>query len=148
MNKILTSLAKDLKKENPRSPHETLAGYVIAARMLDKCRALVNSTNGEYHFDCPLDGFFLNFAGISSLAFKQLVESGANDEEVATWITEQSHHSEDTIKLWNLKMRQIRITELPIQLQLFLEGYIRKSIPDNRRVYTWFDVYDIEEGRI
>ncbi len=148
MSKNLNSLAKDLRKEYPRSPHETLAGYVIAARMLDKCRALVNSTNGEYHFDCPLDGFFLNFAGISSLAFKQLVESGDNDKNVAAWITEQSHHSEDTIKLWNLKMRQTRITELPIQLQLFLEGYIRESIPENRRVYTWFDVYDIEEGRI
>lgn len=148
MNKILNSLAKDLRKEYPRSPHETLAGYVIASRMLDKCRALVNSTNGEYHFDCPLDSFFLNFADVCSLAFKQLVESGANDEEVAAWITEQSHHSEDTIKLWNLKMRQTRITELPIQLQLFLECYIRKSIPENRRIYTWFDVYDIEEGRI
>ena len=77
-----------------------------------------------------------------------MVESGDNDEDVAAWITEQSHHSEDTIKLWNLKMRQTRITELPIQLQLFLEGYIRESIPENRRVYTWFDVYDIEEGRI
>ena len=92
--------------------------------------------------------FFLNFTGVSSLAFKQLVKSGANDEEVAAWVTEQSHHSEDTIKLWNLKMRQTRITELPIQLQLFLECYIRKSIPENRRIYTWFDVYDIEEGRI
>lgn len=148
MNKILNSLAKDLTKEYPRSPHEILGGYVIAARMLDKCRALVNGTNGEYHFDCPLDGFFLNFAGISSLAFKQIVESAANDEEVAAWITEQSQHSEDTIKLWNLKMRQTRITDLPVQLQLFLEGYIRDSIPKNRRVYTWFDVYDIEEGII
>jgi hypothetical protein len=148
MNKILNSLAKDLTKECPRSPHEILGGYVIAARMLDKCRALVNDTNGEYHFDCPLDGFFLNFAGIGSLPFKQFIESGANDEEVAAWITEQSQHSEDTIKLWNLKMRQTRITDLPVQLQLFLEGYIRESIPKNRRVYTWFDVYDIEEGII
>ena len=44
MNKILNTLAKDLMKEYPRSPHETLGGYVIAARMLDKCRALVNGT--------------------------------------------------------------------------------------------------------
>jgi Domain of unknown function (DUF5069) len=33
--------ARDLRngKEFPRSPRETLAGYVLAARALDKCRA-------------------------------------------------------------------------------------------------------------
>lgn len=148
MNKILNTLAKDLMKEYPRSPHETLGGYVIAARMLDKCRALVNGTLGEYRFDCPLDNFFLSFTSISSTSIMRHIESGANDEDVAGWITDHSDHSEDTIKLWNLKMRQTRVTDLPVQLQLFLEVYIRNIIPKNRRVYTWFDVYDIEEGRI
>jgi 50S ribosomal subunit-associated GTPase HflX len=34
-------LARDLRneKEFPRSPRETLAGYVLAAHALDKCRA-------------------------------------------------------------------------------------------------------------
>jgi hypothetical protein len=36
--------AKDLTKEYPRSPRDTLAGYVIAARMLDKCRAVLAGT--------------------------------------------------------------------------------------------------------
>ena len=148
MNNKLSSLAKDLTKEYPRSPHETLSGYVIAARMLDKCRATINATNGEYRFDCPLDRYFLNFSEISSLAFKSYVESGANDEEVAAWILEQANHAEDIIKLWNLKMRQTRITDLPPHLQLFLEDYIKEVVPENRRVYTWFDVYDIEESTI
>ncbi len=51
-------------------------------------------------------------------------------------------------KIWNLKMRQFQITDLPFQNQLFLEGYIQENIPQNRRVYTWFDVYDLEEGVI
>jgi hypothetical protein len=37
-NKV-KNLARDLSKDFPRSPRETLAGYVIAARTLDKCRA-------------------------------------------------------------------------------------------------------------
>jgi hypothetical protein len=45
-------------------------------------------------------------------------------------------------------MRQTRPSELPMELQLFLEGYIPQVIPANRRVYTWFDVYDLEEARI
>ena len=40
MNKErLQSLARDLRKTPPRSPRETLGGFVIAARMLDKARA-------------------------------------------------------------------------------------------------------------
>ena len=56
--KTQTLKAKDLTHEFPRSPRETLAGYVLAARVLDKCRAAIAGTLGEYHFDCPLDRFF------------------------------------------------------------------------------------------
>ena len=45
-------------------------------------------------------------------------------------------------------MRDMRLSEMPDELQEFLEGYIPEVIPENRRVYCWFDVYDIEEGRI
>lgn len=37
---------------------------------------------------------------------------------------------------------------MPIELQQFLEGYIPKVVPKNPTVYVWFDVYDLEEGRI
>src|ERR1700756_5210013 len=82
----LKTLAKDLSKDFPRSPRETLGGYVIAARTLDKCRATLAGTAGEYHFDCPLDNFFFAFSGISAEDFKKFVATGASDEEVANWI--------------------------------------------------------------
>ncbi len=145
MNKKLSSLAKDLNQEYPRSPHETLGGFVVAARMLDKCRAVIAGTNGEYKFDCPLDNYLLSFTGVNSSDFKNYVSGGADDNEVASWIREQVDFSEEIIKLWNLKMRQTRIMDLPTHLQLFLESYIQNVIPGNRRIYTWFDVYDIEE---
>ena len=46
----LNLLASDLRISYPRSPRYLLGGYVIAARTLDKCRALLNATNGEYSF--------------------------------------------------------------------------------------------------
>ena len=49
---------------------------------------------------------------------------------------------------WNNRMRELRIGQLPDPQQQFLEEYVPSVIPANRRVYTWFDVYDIEEGRI
>ena len=148
MNENVGSLAKDLAVECPRSPHETLGGFVIAARALDKCRADIAGTIGEYHYDCPLDNHFFSFAKITGDAYREFVATGASDEEVSQWIRGQIELSDDTIMLWNLRMRQTRITDLPLPQQLFLEGYIREFIPSNRRIYTWFDIYDIEEGVI
>ena len=133
----------------PRSPRETLGGHVIAARTLDKCRASIAGTLGDYKFDCPLDGFFFEFAGLSADAFREFVSSGADDEAVAAWIGEQgTSHGQEAIIRWNNEMRSKRICELPIDLQIFLEGYVPEFIPPDRPVYVWFDVYDLEEGRI
>ena len=148
-NEKLKSLAKDLTKEYPRSPRETLGGYVVAARALDKCRAVLAGTAGEYQYDCPLDNQFLGFAGISAEEFKTFVATGATDAEVATWIEKSSKIKERTeVIRWNNKMRCTRLCDMPVELQEFLEGYIPEFIPKTQPVYVWFDVYDIEEKRI
>ncbi len=145
----LKHLALDLTKAFPRSPRETLAGYVIAARVLDKCRAELAGTAGEYHFDCPLDNQFLGFAGIPAAAFKDFVATGATDAEVAAWIGQHSKIKEPReVIAWNNKLRGTRLCDMPIELQEFLEGYIPEFIPKNRPVYVWFDVYDLEEKRM
>ncbi len=148
-NNKLRLLAKDLTREYPRSPRETLAGYVIAARMLDKCRAVLNGSAGEYHFNCPLDQQFLSFAGIDAERFKAFVATGATDAEIADWITKhaQSRPRTEVIQ-WNNELRCKRVCDMPTQLQEFLEDYIPKFVPRNRPVYVWFDVYDLEEERI
>ena len=146
---IMTLNAKDLTKEYPRSPRETLAGYVIAARMLDKCRAAISGTLGEYHFDCPLDRYFLQFAGIDAGSFRSFVETGADDDAVATWITEQAAlRPRIEIIKWNNEMRETCLGDMPEEVQVFLEDYIPKCLPKGRVVYRWFDVYDIEEKRL
>ena len=150
MNKEkLQLLAKDLTREYPRSPRETLGGYLLAARALDKCRAVLNETQGEYHFDCPLDRQFFDFSGIDSNQFKDFVASGATDSEVAEWIQQhaQPRSRIDVIK-WNNKLRDARLSELPDKLQEFMEDYIPRFVPKNRPIYSWLDVYDLEEERI
>ena len=139
----------DLNKEYPRSPRELLGGYVIAGRTLDKCRADIAGTLGEYHFGCPLDNLFFDFTGITADQFKEFVAGGASDDEVAEWIQENSKVKDRRQLIqWNNDRRYTRISEMPIELQEFLEGYIPEFIPEGKIVYYWFDVYDIEEERI
>ena len=146
---IPTLSAMNLAREYPRSPREVFAGYVHAGRMLDKCRAVIAGTAGEYHYDCPLDRYFLDFTGIDAEAFKGFVATGADDGAVAAWITAHSAIKDRAeIIAWNNRMRDLRLSDLPSRLQVFLEDYIPKFIPKNRPVRVWFDVYDLEEGRI
>jgi hypothetical protein len=58
----LKQLARDLRKTPPHSPRDTLGGFVIAARMLDKARADLLGINGEYSFYGTL-GNILRSAG-------------------------------------------------------------------------------------
>ena len=142
-------LAPDLTTTFPRSPRETLGSYVVAARALDKCRAELAGTQGEYHFDCPLDQIFFTFAGITGAQFKEFVATGATDNEVAVWLSQQPQARETAeIVVWNNKMRCNRLCDVSVELQMFLESYIRTFIRKNRPVYVLFDVYDIEEERI
>ena len=144
-------MAPDLRegREYPRSPRTTLGGYVLAARAVDKCRAVLAGTEGEFHSNCPLDQRWLNFAEIDYGDFRSLVASGANDDEIAEWIEEHAKkRPRAEIIAWNNKERDLRLSDLPHELQEYMENYIHRYVPRNRVVYHWFDVYDLEEQRI
>ena len=78
--------AKDLSKEAPTSPRVRTGGYAILARALDKGRAEIAGTTGDYHFDCPLDNYLFGFKGVSGADVKKLLENGASNEDVAAWL--------------------------------------------------------------
>ena len=147
----LKLLTRDLRdgKEYPRSPRETLGGYVLAARAVDKCRAVLTRQQGEYHSNCPLDQRWLKFAEIDYDAFKSFVATGATDEEIGAWIGKHAKkRSRTEVIAWNNKERDLRLSDLPPETQEYMEDYIPKFVPRNRVVYHWFDVYDLEEERI
>ena len=87
----LKRLAKDLRKEEPRSPDQELGGFRLAARCLDKCRATLLGQQGDYTYNCPMDQQFLSNAGLDAEEFKNFVATGASDEQVAEWIEEHAH---------------------------------------------------------
>ena len=145
----VAALAPDLTREFPRSPREVLAGYVVVARALDKCRAELAGKGGEYHFACALDREFFHFTNISADAFREFVATGADDDRVAEWITARARVNSRAEQVeWNNRLRYMRLCDMPLRLQVFLEDYIPQYLPKGRLVNYWFDVYDIEEGRM
>jgi len=144
-------LAPNLRdgKQYPRSPRETLGGYVLAARAVDKCRAVLARSQGDYHSNCPLDQIWLKFAEIDYDTFRSFVATGATDDAIAAWINKHAKkRNRAEIIAWNNKQRDARLSDLPPEIQIYMEDYIPKFLPRNRVVYHWFDVYDIEEERL
>ncbi len=144
-------LAPDLRAPGkpPRSPRERLGGYVLAARAVDKCRADLVGQAGEYHTNCPLDQMWLKYAKIDYQKLRDYIATGASDEEVDRWIRENSHRRTSAeIIQWNNQQRDMDISGLPMDLQIYLEEYIPQCVPKGRVVYRFLDVYDLEEGRL
>ena len=151
MNKEkLKQLAPDLTQTFPRSPREILGGFVILARCVDKCRATLAGTNGEYHFwPCSLCTQLETFTGVEHETLKDYVATGATDDEIGTWYQAQSK-VQDKMEIihWNNKLRDMRPSEMPDEAQEYLEEYMPQYLPTHPPVYVWFDMFDIEEGRI
>ena len=86
--------AKDLTKEAPRSPRNRIGDYALMARMIDKGRATLNGTVGEYHYACPLDQMLFTYKGVQADDVKALLASGASDAEILSWF-QSTWHSEE-----------------------------------------------------
>ena len=135
---------KDLTKEAPRSPHERLEGFVIIARTIDKCRALLWGNIGEYHFDCPLDNVLFSFKGITGDAFKAYVETGASDEEIALWVREQgTPKTDEEIEAWATKEEADNYSDkAPEKKQWLMDSCEKAGIDKDSTLFDYLDADD------
>jgi hypothetical protein len=103
----LQALAHDLSKTPPRSPHETLGGFVMGARLLDEARAELLGLGGEGPlYPYALGPYFWRFTGLDPAKFKAFVATGATDEEVDRWVRQNATSKDPkAIRKWNHGMR-------------------------------------------
>jgi hypothetical protein len=94
--------AKNLATEAPRSPRTRLGGYALMARMVDKGRATLAGTPGDYHFDCPLDKRLFEFKGVNADEVKKLLATDATDEQIVAWFNTQGKpKTAEEVKTWS-----------------------------------------------
>ena len=74
----------------PRSPRETMAGWVHLPRFIDKIRlkrAGNLAVDYQENFTKGFDGLWLKAAGVSASEFIGMVENSITDGEVCDWVS-------------------------------------------------------------
>jgi hypothetical protein len=146
MTQTTLQSAPDLRTGFPRSPNDLLGDYILLGRILDKCRAVLAGTNGEYNFNCPLDQRFFGFTNIDAEAFKAQVAQGKSDVEMLEWVRQNSQpRTPEEILSWTYATRWAAPTE-PAH-QAYFEANRRQIAPDRPYIQYWFQLLDAEEGR-
>lgn len=137
----------DLRTKFPRSMKVRLGGYAHLARMIDKCRAVLAGTEGEYLYPCPMDERLLEFAGITSDQFTAAVKAHATDEGVLAWFQQHAQaHQPAEVEDWNQRLL-LRGPSSPESAAKF-KKYLNAINPLRTDLTAWSDLQDLEEGRV
>jgi hypothetical protein len=137
-------IARDLTKQAPHSPRERIAGFAIASRAIDKCRASLAGTLGEYHYDCPLDNLLFSFKGINGGQFKAAVQAAKYYEDVGAWL--QANGTAKTpveIKTWSDEMEAGSLMKNPEKRAYFMENCSKLGLnPETNTTFDWLEADD------
>ena len=147
MNTDIT--ARDLTKQAPHSPRDRLAGFAIARRTIDKCRASEAGTLGEFHYDCPLDNQLFSFKGIDAAQFKAAVQAAKSDEDIGAWL--QANGTAKTpaeIKAWSDEMDAGSMMKNPEKRAYFIEQCTKLGLnPQTNTTFDWLEADDRDTFR-
>jgi hypothetical protein len=135
---------RDLTKQAPHSPRERVAGFAIASRAVDKCRATLAGKAGEYHFDCPLDNMLFSFKGITGDQFKSAVQSAKNYEDVGVWLLANgTAKTPPEIEDWSDDAEAGSMMKNPEKRAYFIENCARLKLnPEKTTTFDWLEADD------
>ena len=87
---MTTATVTNLRKHPPRSPFEQLDGMMLLPRAIDKARAYIAGTLGEYIYcGCSVNEQLFETLGITEDEFLEAVRTARHDEDVAAWIRDR-----------------------------------------------------------
>ena len=135
----------------PRSPRETMCGWVHLPRFVDKIRLhLAGRLHGDYqaNFGKGFDGLWLERAGVKLETITEVVRNSITDGEVADWVRRN-------VKATEADRRALaeRILNAPLPDDAAGQARLRlrkeqAGIPDREDIKTFVDVVDADEKRI
>ncbi|MGL3709382.1 DUF5069 domain-containing protein [Leptospirillum ferriphilum] len=137
----------DLTKQFPRSPVDRLGGMDHLKRVIDKARAHVAGTLGEYTYNCPLDQAFFSFFGLDHEKFAEAVKSRPGDQDMLAWVHSQAPRSKNPEEVESFNREyESRSPDSPEKWDYFRS--VRDSLaPGRTDITTWVKLLDLEEKR-
>ncbi len=143
---LVSSPAPDLTRRAPRSPRVRLGGYALLPRLLDKCRASLAGTIGEYHTNCPLDHHFLSFVGLEYDPLRADLAQGRTDGEILQWITThaQTPRSPWEIANWSA-YQEARLPGSDAETAKFFATLLGKLSQTRADIHTWVELLDLDD---
>jgi hypothetical protein len=135
---------RDLTKQAPHSPRDRIGGFAIACRAVDKCRASLVGTLGEYHYDCPLDNQLFSFKGITDEQFTAAVKAAKNYDEVGTWLLANgTAKTGPEIEDWSDDQEGDSMMNNPEKRAYFVEACEKLGLnPDKTTTFDWLEADD------
>ena len=138
--------APDLKLRPPRSPRVRLGGYVLLPRILDKGRAEIAGTAGEYRYNNPIDRHWFRYTGITPGDLKAELEKGKGDGEILEWVQATAPHRREPweIRHWSAYHAD-RGPDSDAETLEFFAGRVGGLTRTREDVTTWFDYLDLDD---
>jgi hypothetical protein len=137
--------APDLTKHPPRSMRARLGGFVLLPRMLDKGRAEIAGTNGEYHYNCPLDRHFLEYVGVDPAELRKQLEAGLGDGEILQWLKTHSAHGRSDVEIAQWSAIQECRGPSSVEQRSWFQELHRQIGPDRDDIGTWAELLDLDD---
>ena len=137
----------DLVNGMPRSPYESLQGIVFLPRAIDKVRAEIAGTLGDYLSRTGFSGMLLEFLGIEPADFVDAVATRSSDDEVWAWVkARMTPRSAAEIMAFNRRMMTIRPRDDAARERYW---QFMADIGQSHRtdLIRQFDRLDLDEGR-
>lgn len=134
----------------PRSPRETMSGWVYLPRFVDKIRLhLAGKLHADYqeNFTHGFDGAWCKAAGVSPESFIAVVKNTVTDGEVADWVAKNVKKTDaDKAAFNDMVLNRGRDTdELRARLKMRKE---QAGLAQRDDIQTFVDFIDADEKRI
>lgn len=137
--------ALDLTQRPPRSPRVRLGGYTILPRLLDKARATLNGTNGDYRYNNPNDAHFFRFTGITPEALLEQVKSGAGDWEMLLWVSANAPLKRTPLEISQWSDWTESVSFADVEMREWFTQQIKRLNPAREDLRGTFDYLDLDD---
>jgi hypothetical protein len=130
----------DLRVHPPRSARVKIGGLYFLARTIDKMRAKIQGTLGEYKIGPGISAYLFEWLGITEADFEAAVRAAKNDDDVVAWVHAHTDPSRYEDVNHRLETRGIRDAA---HFEDVLPRYpVLREHPELR---NWFEIFEVDD---